>query len=120
LRHGRRIVEAREPLRRALDLADRCGARPLAELARDELQIAGGRPRRARLAGLDALTTNEERVAAMAAAGLSNAAIAEALFISRKTVEKHLSSAYRKLGIGAREQLGAALGPALGAGPAKE
>ena len=69
LRHRRRIVEAREPLRRALDLAIRCGATPLAERARTELLIAGARPRRPQLSGVDALTTNERRVAALAADG---------------------------------------------------
>jgi DNA-binding CsgD family transcriptional regulator len=109
LRHRRRIVEAREPLRQALDLAIRCGATPLAERARTELLIAGARPRRPRLSGVDALTTNERRVAAMAANGHSNREIAQALYVSHKTVEKHLTSAYRKLGIAAREDLGAAL-----------
>ena len=109
LRHRRRISEAREPLRHALDLAIRCGATPLAERARTELLIAGSRPRRPRLSGVDALTTNEHRVAAMAADGLSNREIARALYVSHKTVEKHLTSAYRKLGIAAREDLAAAL-----------
>jgi DNA-binding CsgD family transcriptional regulator len=109
LRHRRRIVEAREPLRQALDLALRCGAAPLAEHARAELLIAGARPRRARVTGADALTTNERRVAAMAADGRSNREIAQALYVSHKTVEKHLTAAYRKLGISAREQLPGAL-----------
>ena len=105
LRHRRHIVEAREPLRRALDHATRCGATALAERARTELQIAGARPRRRRLSGADALTTNERRVAALAAAGRSNQEIAHALYVSPKTVEKHLTAAYRKLGIGARKDL---------------
>jgi ATP/maltotriose-dependent transcriptional regulator MalT len=109
LRHRRRIVEAREPLRRGLDLAIRCGATPLAERARAELLIAGARPRRTRLTGAGALTTNERRVATMAAGGRSNREIAQALYVSHKTVEKHLTAAYRKLGISAREQLPGAL-----------
>ena len=109
LRHRRHIVEAREPLRRALDHATRCGATALAERARTELQIAGARPRRPRLSGADALTTNERRVAALAAAGRSNQEIAQALYVSPKTVEKHLTAAYRKLGIGARKDLPGAL-----------
>ena len=102
LRHRRRIVDAREPLRQALDLATRCEAAPLAERARTELQIAGARPRRPQLSGVDALTTNERRVAALAAEGRSNREIAQTLYVSRKTVEKHLTAAYRKLGVGAR------------------
>ena len=109
LRHRRRIAEAREPLRRALDLAIRCGATPLAERARTELLIAGARPRRPRLTGADALTTNERRVATMAADGRSNREIAQALYVSHKTVEKHLTAAYRKLGVRAREDLPTAL-----------
>ena len=109
LRHRRRIVEAREPLRHALDLAIRCGAAPLAERARAELLIAGARPRRPQLSGVDALTTNERRVAALAAEGRSNREIAQALYVSHKTVEKHLTAAYRKLGVGARQDLPGAL-----------
>ena len=109
LRHRRQIVEAREPLRQALDLATRCDATPLAERARTELQIAGARPRRPQLSGADALTTNERRVAALAAEGRSNREIAQALYVSPKTVEKHLTAAYRKLGVGKREELLGAL-----------
>jgi ATP/maltotriose-dependent transcriptional regulator MalT len=109
LRHRRHIVEAREPLRHALDLAVQCDATALAERARTELQIAGARPRRPQLSGPDALTTNERRVAALAAAGRSNREIAQALYVSPKTVEKHLTAAYRKLGVGAREELPPAL-----------
>jgi DNA-binding CsgD family transcriptional regulator len=109
LRHRRRAVEAREPLRRGLDLAIRCSAAPLAERARTELLIAGARPRRHRLTGLDALTTNERRVASLAAEGRSNREIAQELHVSHKTVEKHLTAAYRKLGVGTRRELPGAL-----------
>ena len=109
LRHRRRIVEAREPLRRALDLASRCGAAPLAERARTESAIAGARPRRALLTGAAALTTNERRIATLAAQGRSNREIAQELYVSPKTVEKHLSAVYRKLGTHAREELAALL-----------
>ena len=105
LRHRRRIVEARDPLRQALDLAIRCDAPPLAERARSELRIAGARPRRPRLSGADALTPNERRIAALAAQGRSNRDIAQTLYVSHKTVEKHLTAAYRKLGVGARDEL---------------
>ena len=47
----------------------------------------------------------------MAARGLPNPDIAQALFISRKTVEMHLSNAYRTLEISSREQLRATLEP---------
>ncbi|HEX8054499.1 MAG TPA: AAA family ATPase [Thermoleophilaceae bacterium] len=110
LRRANRRSAAREPLRRALDLADACGAGPLAERARQELRAAGGRPRRPRISGVGALTASERRIAAMAAEGLSNPEIAQALFVTKKTVETHLGNAYRKLGIRSRGALGAALG----------
>jgi DNA-binding CsgD family transcriptional regulator len=109
LRRSNRRADARPPLRQALDLADACGARPLAERARQELRAAGGRPRRPRISGVDALTASERRVAELAADGLSNPEIAQALFVTTKTVEGHLGSAYRKLGIKTRGELPSAL-----------
>jgi DNA-binding CsgD family transcriptional regulator len=110
LRRGRKPTEAREPLRRALELADRCDAKPLAEQARTELHAAGGRPRRSALTGAESLTASERRVAELAAEGRTNKEIAQALFVTLKTVELHLSHAYRKLGIRSRHGLSAALG----------
>jgi DNA-binding CsgD family transcriptional regulator len=108
LRLARRPKEAREPLRRALELANVCGAGPLAERARAELHATGARPRREALAGSGALTASEKRVAGLAADGRTNREIAQELFVTPKTVEVHLSSAYRKLGIrGRRELMGA-------------
>jgi DNA-binding CsgD family transcriptional regulator len=109
LRRGNRRAAARDPLRRALDVADACGARPLVERARHELRAAGGRPRRPRISGVESLTASERRVAMMAAEGQSNPEIAQALFVTKKTVEAHLGSVYRKLDIGSRTQLAAAL-----------
>ena len=110
LREADKRSAAREPLRAALDLAFRCGARAVAGRAREELVAAGARPRRAALTGRDALTPSERRVAEMAASGLANRDIAQALFVTGKTVEVHLSSVYRKLGLRSRAELGAALG----------
>jgi DNA-binding CsgD family transcriptional regulator len=98
-------VEAREPLRRGLDLAVRCGAGALSARARDELVASGGRPRRPHTSGLEALTASELRVAQLASRGDSNREIAHALFITPKTVENHLGSVYRKLGFGDRSRL---------------
>ena len=109
LRHARRPADAREPLRRALELADACGAEALAEDVRTELYAAGARPRTAALSGAGALTASERRVAALAAEGSSNRDIAQALFVTPKTVEVHLSNAYRKLGIRSRRELTGAL-----------
>jgi DNA-binding CsgD family transcriptional regulator len=109
LRRDGHRVEARQPLRHALDIADRLGAGRVAEEARAELAAAGARPRRRRLSGPESLTPMEHRVAEMAAEGMSNREIAQALFVSRKTVEMHLGHAYRKLDIHSRGELPAAL-----------
>jgi DNA-binding CsgD family transcriptional regulator len=105
LRRGGHRKDARAPLRDALDLAVRCGAPQLAGRARAELVAAGARPRRARLTGVESLTGSELRVARMAAEGLTNREIAQALFVTVRTVEGHLTHAYGKLGIRTRREL---------------
>ena len=109
LRRVARRVEARDTLALGLDEADRCGAHALASRARDELKAAGARPRRARISGAGALTASERRVAELAANGLSNRQIAQALFLTVKTVETHLGRVYAKLGISGRRALAVAL-----------
>jgi DNA-binding CsgD family transcriptional regulator len=110
-RDGQRAA-ARDPLARALDLAARCGARPLAARAREELKAAGARPRRPWRTGVDALTPSELRVARLAAEGCSNRQIAGELYVTLKAVEGHLARAYAKLGIEGRSQLTRALAAA--------
>jgi DNA-binding CsgD family transcriptional regulator len=102
-------VDSRSVLREGLDLAAACGARPLVQRARSELLIAGARPRRDRITGRDALTPSEQRIAGLACAGNTNREIAQLLFVTPKTVELHLSRAYRKLGIAGRSMLAQAL-----------
>jgi DNA-binding NarL/FixJ family response regulator len=109
LRRAGARTTARQPLRRALDLAARCGAAALAQRARDEALAAGARPRRPWTSGVHALTPSELRVARLAAQCLGNREIAQALFITTKTVSDHLTSAYRKLGISSRNQLATAI-----------
>jgi ATP/maltotriose-dependent transcriptional regulator MalT len=104
-RYGRR-QSAREPLRRGLDLAERCGANTLATRALAEVRLTGARPRRTAVEGPKALTEREREVAALAARGLSNREIAESLVVTVKTVEWHLRHAFRKLGIDSRAKLG--------------
>jgi DNA-binding CsgD family transcriptional regulator len=110
LRAAGRRTDAQDALRRALDVAERSGARRVAALAHEELVAAGARPRRARMTGVASLTPGELRVARMAAGGMTNREIAEALFVTRKAIQWHLGNAYRKLGIASREELPAALG----------
>ena len=100
---------AREHLRQAVELATICGATPLAARAEKELLATGARPRRVALSGVASLTPSERRVAEMAAQGPTNREIAQALFVTQRTVEVHLTSIYRKLGISSRSQLAAAL-----------
>lgn len=109
LRRANQRAAAREPLHRALEIATDCGATPLVERARKELLATGARPRKVPRTGVDALTPVERQAATMAAQGLSNPQIAQLLFISRKTVEKRLGDAYRKLNIHTREALTTAL-----------
>ena len=111
LRRARKPRDAREPLRAALAVAQDKGAKAIAARARDELLAAGGRPRRAQTHGPGSLTPRERRVAGLAADGLSNPEIAMALYISRKTVEAHLRSVFRKLEVSSRDQLARDLSP---------
>ncbi|MGE4426398.1 MAG: AAA family ATPase [Solirubrobacteraceae bacterium] len=123
LEHGRALLDlgialrraderaaARDALRGALDIAGPTESAWLARRARDELRASGGRPRRERATGLPSLTSSERRIAELAAEGLTNRQIAEALWVTRKTVEFHLSRAYAKLDIGSRRELATVLG----------
>jgi DNA-binding CsgD family transcriptional regulator len=118
LEHARSLVElgtalhrqgqrsgARGALGRGMDSAQACGATALAQRAREELRAAGARPRRLALSGVDALTGAERRVAELAAQGLTNRQIAQALVVSLPTVETHLRHVFRKLDISSRKQL---------------
>jgi DNA-binding CsgD family transcriptional regulator len=112
LRRTGRRVEARKSLRAGFELAGRCGAIALTRQAQEELLAAGARPRSTALTGVDALTPSERRVAAMVAEGMSNRDVAQALFVTTRTVEMHLSNSFRKLDINSRTQLAHALSEA--------
>jgi DNA-binding NarL/FixJ family response regulator len=105
-----------DPETRERVLAGAAGsARPVFEpLSGDpaaELHATGARPRASDMSGPDALTPSERRVADLAAEGQTNRDIAQALFVTPKTVEVHLSNTYRKLGTGSRRELARALEP---------
>jgi DNA-binding CsgD family transcriptional regulator len=108
LRRRNRRTEARELLREALDAAHRSGAKALADQAETELRATGARPRRVVLTGLDSLTASERRIAELASQGLTNREIAQTLFVTARTVEGHLTSIFRKLQLGSRDELPAA------------
>ena len=109
LRRANQRASARTFLHEGLELAHRCGAIVLVERAHAELLATGARPRRLVRSGVDSLTPSERRVAQMATEGQTNREIAQALFVTPKTVETHLSHVYRKLGIQARSQLAGAM-----------
>ena len=113
-RRARRKREARTALTAAAAEFSTLGAAAFADRAREELARVGGRPAAPR-----ELTATEERVARLAAQGRTNRVIADALFLSPKTVEANLARVYRKLGISSRAELGAAMAGPLrqGEGP---
>ncbi len=92
-----------------MDLAQQCGATALLETAHAQSILAGARPRRVALTGIEALTPSEHRAAEMAAEGMTNKEIAQALFVTLRSVEMHLSNAYLKLQITSRRGLPRAL-----------
>ena len=110
LRRTRRPAAAREPLRHALVIFRSLGAQPWITRTETELTAAGARgPAGDRLeggtAGLDELTPQELQIARAVGRGLNNVEAAAALFVSPKTVEAHLTRAYRKLGVRSRTEL---------------
>jgi DNA-binding CsgD family transcriptional regulator len=109
LRRAGRRVDAREPLREALELARRRGALAIARRAHEELAATGEKLGPLIAVGVESLTPSERRIARLAADGLTNREIAQTLFLSVKTVESHLRSAYRKLDVSSREDLPHAL-----------
>ncbi|MDX3752924.1 LuxR C-terminal-related transcriptional regulator [Streptomyces sp. AK08-02] len=115
---GRQLIaagertRARKSLREAAERAEHLGAVRLRSAA-DEALREGGARRTA-----TTLTASERRIAELAAEGRTNTEIAESLHVARRTVETHLTSAYRKLGIRRRGELTGALGRGgPGAGP---
>jgi DNA-binding CsgD family transcriptional regulator len=109
LRRANRRADARELLREGLDIAHHAGAALVADQAEIELRATGAKPRRARLTGVEALTASERRVAELAAQGLTNREIAQALFVTARTVEGHLTRTFQKLDLRSREDLPPAL-----------
>ena len=109
LRRERRRREARVPLQLALERLERAGAGPWAERAREELRATGGATGERRRGPADELSPHELRISLLVAAGRTNPEIAAELFVSRKTVEHHLSQIYRKLGLRSRTELTRAL-----------
>jgi DNA-binding CsgD family transcriptional regulator len=96
---------SRDPLRLGLEIAERSGALRLAAQAREELRIAGAKPRRVAISGIDSLTPSERRVAELAASGMTNREIAQTLFVTPKTVDYHMRHVFQKLNLSSRREL---------------
>jgi DNA-binding CsgD family transcriptional regulator len=109
LRRGRQRLRAREQLRAAVDVFDRLGADPWSAMARAELAATGETARRRDVTTLHDLTPQELQIALSLAAGRTTRETAAALFLSPKTIEYHLRNIYRKLAIGSRSELKAAM-----------
>ena len=110
-REGRR-VDARERLRTAHEMFVAIGMEAFAERARRELLVAGAIVRKRSPETRDELTPQEDQIARLARDGLSNPEIGAKLFLSRRTVEWHLSKVFTKLGVGSRADLRDALASA--------
>jgi DNA-binding CsgD family transcriptional regulator len=95
---------ARESLEQALAIFERLGTPLWAEQARSDLGRVGLRP-----PAPTGLTATEERVAELAASGLTNRKIAETVFLTPKSVEAVIARIYRKLGVGSRAELATAM-----------
>jgi DNA-binding CsgD family transcriptional regulator len=103
LRRARRRADARPLLAEARDAFTAAGARDWATRAASELAAAGAA---ADDVGPEELLTSRERdVCELVAAGRTNREVAASLFLSPRTVEHHLRSAYRKLGVRSRTEL---------------
>jgi DNA-binding NarL/FixJ family response regulator len=108
LRRARHPAASRPALRQALTIFNRLGARPWAARATIELDATGIRAYPQSNSGtsvLGSLSSQELQVARAVGRGLNNVEAAAALFVSRKTVEAHLTRVYRKLGIRSRTEL---------------
>ncbi len=105
LRRQRQKEQAATTLRAALQTFEDLNTRLWADRARAELARADVGTRR-----MSSLSPSEQRVAELAASGMTNRDVAAALFISPKTVESNLARIYRKLGIHSRAELGRHMG----------
>jgi DNA-binding CsgD family transcriptional regulator len=105
LRRARRRVDARDPLRRAINTFDDLGAAPWADRARTELRASGESARKRDDSVVPTLTAQERQVARQVAQGMTNREVAAQLFLSPRTVDFHLRNVFAKTGISSRGEL---------------
>ncbi|MDP9266488.1 MAG: LuxR family transcriptional regulator [Chloroflexota bacterium] len=98
---------AKEILDRVARLADESGAQTIVAVAEKRLRALGVRTWRRGAGGGAALTERERAIARLVAEGASNPEIAQRLFLSRKTVERHVSNVLKKAGARNRAELAA-------------
>jgi DNA-binding CsgD family transcriptional regulator len=99
-RRAKHKLAARASLSEALDIFDGLGAEPWrAQVAAELARISGRRP------SDSGLTPTEDRIVVLVAEGRTNKEVAAALYLSPKTVEAHLRSVFRKLGVRSRTAL---------------
>ncbi|WP_240670165.1 helix-turn-helix transcriptional regulator [Actinoplanes solisilvae] len=111
LRRENRRAEARVGLRAAHEAFTAMGAEGFAARAGRELGATGETVRSRAPAAVAALTPQESQIAKLAVAGRTNPDIAAAMFLSPRTVERHLRKVFTKLGITSRRELASALRP---------
>ncbi len=99
-------ARAKDVLTVAAETASEIGARTEQQVAEKRLRALGVRTWR-RGPGSELLTERERAVARLIAAGASNPEIAQELFLSRKTVERHVSNLLKKVGVRNRAELAA-------------
>lgn len=100
-------ARAKDVLASVAELADECGAQTVAEAAGRRLRSLGVRTWRRGITRGAALTEREHAIAQLIAKGASNPEIAQQLFLSRKTVERHVSNVLKKAGVRNRAELAA-------------
>ena len=105
LRRERSRLDAREQLRLAHEMFTAMGVRAFAGRAERELLATGEHARKRNVETRDELTAQEAQIARLARDGVANAEIGARLFISRRTVEYHLSKVFIKLDISSRQEL---------------
>lgn len=104
-RRQRRKGAAAATFGEALEVLEKLGTELWAQRVRDELARITKAPDHS-----SGLTPSEQRVAELAATGMTNRDVAAALFISPRTVEVNMTRIYRKLGIRSRAELGRRMG----------
>jgi DNA-binding CsgD family transcriptional regulator/tetratricopeptide (TPR) repeat protein len=104
-RRSKQKNAAKQSLEEALATFEGIGARMWADRARDELSRVGLRRRQQQ----DGLTPAQARVVELVCEGMSNRQIASTLYMSQRSVESHLTKAYREFGVRSRAQLVATL-----------